>query len=335
MSSLKIDVFPHIFPKPVFKRLGELKPAFANGPIVAGRESLYELDARFRLMDRYDNYVQVLTLSGPSLEDFAEGQAAGDLAALANDSMAELCQKYPDRFLGFAASVALDDVDGALTEVDRAVKQLGALGIQIFTNVRGHPMDESRFEPLFAKLAELNRVVWIHPARNADHPDYPSEKESKYGLFFKLGWPYETSVCISRLIFSGIVERYPHLRFLTHHAGGIVPHLAGRLGLRHDSPGQRRGIGVDERFTPEYTTELYQRFYGDTVFSGADGPLECAIDFFGLDHILFGTDMPYGAEAGELFVRETIADLEQLDVTEAQRDALFEANARTLLGLPA
>jgi len=227
---LKIDVFPHIFPKQVFDRIGELKPAFIHGPIVAGREAIYDLDERFRMMDRYDSYVQVLTLAAPPIEDFAEGQASTDLAKLANDSMAELVQKHPDRFLGFAASVSLHDVESALREVDRAVRDLGALGVQIFTNVKGHPMDEPRFEPLYAKMAELDRVVWIHPTRTEDHADYVTEDRSKYGLFFKFGWPYETTVCISRLIFSGIVERYPTLRFLTHHAGGIIPHLSGRLG---------------------------------------------------------------------------------------------------------
>ncbi|MFI5266995.1 MAG: amidohydrolase family protein [Chloroflexota bacterium] len=328
---LKIDVFPHIFPKPVFDRIGELKPAFTTGPIVAGREAIYDLDARFRMMDRYEDYVQVLTLAAPPIEDFAEGQASTDLATLANDSMAELVRKHPDRFLGFAASISLHDVDSALVEVERAVKDLGALGVQIFTNVKGHPMDEPRFEPLYAKMAELDRVVWIHPARTEDHPDYPNEDRSKYGLFFKFGWPYETTVCISRLIFSGIVERYPNLRFLTHHAGGIIPHLAGRLGLRQESAGQRKGLGVDDRFTPEYTVELYKRFYGDSVFSGAHGPLECAIEFFGLDHIMFGTDMPFGDEAGELFVRETIADIQTL--AQAEQQALFETNARNLLRL--
>jgi len=101
------------------------------------------------------------------------------------------------------------------------------------------------------------------------------------------------------------------------------------LGLRQESPGQRKGLGVDDRFTPEYTVELYKRFYGDSVFSGAHGPLECAIEFFGLDHIMFGTDMPFGDEAGELFVRETIADIETLP--KPQQQALFEDNARNLL----
>ncbi len=330
---LKIDVFPHIFPPAAYRRLEELAPAFVHGPVPDGRPALYDLDERFRMMDRYDDYVQVLTLAAPPIEDVAQGQVAADFARLCNDEMAGLVQKYPDRFLGFAAALSLDDVDVALVEIERAVGQLGALGLQIYTNVQGLPMDDPRFDPLYAKLAELDKTIWIHPARTPNHPDYPTETASKYGLFFKFGWPYETTVCISRLIFSGIVERHPNLRFLTHHAGGLVPHVAGRLGLRHESAFQRKGIGVEDRFDPDYTTSLYKRFYGDTVFSGAKGPLECALEFFGLDHILFGTDMPFGVEGGEMFVRETIADVESLDLTTAQREALFEANARRVLGL--
>jgi len=207
--------------------------------------------------------------------------------------------------------------------------------VQIYTNVHGHPLDEPRFDAFFARMAELDRPIWVHPARTVDHPDYPSETTSKYGLYMKLGWPYETSVFISRLIFSGIMDRYPNLRVLTRHAGGIVPHLAGRLVLMADTPDERRHVGQPDEFTPERVLAAYRRFYGDTVFSGAHHPLDCALAFYGVDHILFGTDMPYGAEGGEMFVRETIAAVEELEVDDATRARLFEANARQLLGLPA
>lgn len=335
-SELKIDVFPHIHPPRYFARLGEIAPAYPKRPNTAVRPVLWDLDARFRLMDRYPGYVQVLTLSGPPIEELTNDAAvARDLMALANDEMAELVHRHPDRFLGFAASVSLLDVDSALVELERAVTQLGALGVQLYTNVAGHPLDEPRFEPFFARVAALDRLLWLHPTRTADHPDYPTEQQSKYGMFMKLGWPYETSVCMSRLIFSGIMDRYPTLRVLTHHAGGIVPHLAGRLVLHLDIPEERQSIGVPDEYTPERALAAYRRFYGDTVFSGAHHPLHCAIAFFGVDHILFGTDMPYGAEGGELFVRETIAAVDELAVSEAERRRLFEDNARALLGLPA
>jgi len=332
VSSLKIDVFPHIFTPRVFDRLRDIRPTFVNSSNVQTRPSLWNVDERFRMMDRFDGYVQVLTLSQPPIELLAEGQPAADLAMLANDEMAELCRRHPDRFLGFAASLYMDDVDAAIREMDRAVRQLGALGVQVFSNVKGHPLDEPRFEPFYARLAELNKILWLHPIRTIDHPDYPTETQSKYGLFFKLGWPYETSVAISRLIFSGVMDRYPGLRAITHHAGGIIPHLSGRIALQHENAEQRAGLGVPDEYDTEHTLALYRRFYGDAVFSGAHAPLECAIDFYGADHIVFGTDFPYGEEGGAVFIRETIAAIEELS-DPAARQAIFETNARKLLNL--
>src|SRR5690348_957922 len=112
---------------------------------VAPLAALWDLDARFRAMDRIPGYVQVLTMCIPPVEELAEGQAGADLARLANDSMAELVAKHPDRFRGFAASLLMSDPDAALAEIDRATRQLGALGIQIFTNVAGCAPDEPRF----------------------------------------------------------------------------------------------------------------------------------------------------------------------------------------------
>ena len=329
----KIDVFPHILPDPVLARIGQLQDTWTRNVSVETRPSLHDLDARFRIMDRYEDYVQVLTLAVPPLEVVATGQTGMDLAQLANDTLAELVVRHPDRFLGFAAAVMLEDVDASIVELERAVKHLGALGAQIFTNVNGVALDEPRFEPFFARLAELDKVLWVHPWRPPTVADYAGEQMSKYGLWIKLGWPYETALFMSRLIFSGITQRYPNLRILTHHAGGIVPHLAGRLVLQHDLPELRAIMGIDPEWDEPRVTNAYRAFYGDTVFSGAHHPLDCALDFFGAEHILFGTDMPYGAEGGEMFIRETIAAVEEASPTDQLRRQLFESNARQLLGI--
>ncbi len=334
MNRQKIDVFPHILPPLFFERMSRLFPSFFNRANLKVRPSLYDLNARFRIMDRFEGYVQVLTLASPPIEEWATGQGALDLARVANDGMADLVRRYPDRFVGFAASLMLEDVDASLKEAERAISQLGALGVQIYTNVNGHPLDEPRFEALFATMAALDKPIWVHPTRTPDVPDYRSEKASKYGLYLKLGWPYETAVFMSRLIYSGIMDRFPSLRILTHHAGGLVPHLAGRLTLQHETPRQRTEIGIDERFDEARVWESYRRFYGDTVFSGSHHPLRCALEFFGTDHILFGTDMPWGAEGGEMFVRETIAAVEEASTDDSQRSALFEENARRILRVP-
>ena len=333
MAQRKIDAFPHIFPAPFFERMREMLPAMFRRANFRDRTSLFDLDARFRIMDRFEGYVQILTLGAPPIEEWAEGQTGLDLARLANDSMAELVRRYPDRFVGFAASLMLEDVDASLKEAERAISELGALGVQIFTNVNGHPLDEDRFEPVYASMAAWDKPIWAHPTRPPDFPDYASEKVSKYGLNMKFGWPYETAVFMSRLIYSGIMDRYPELRVLTHHAGGIVPHVAGRLILQQETPEQRRDLGIDESFDDARVLASYRRFYGDTVFSGAHQPLECALDFFGPDHILFGTDFPFGMEMGEMFIRETIAAVEEASTGDSDRAKLFEGNARQVLGV--
>lgn len=333
MKPRKIDAFSHILPRPFFERLGALLPRYVNSANIRARPALYDLDARFRIMDRYEGYLQVLTLLSPPIEEVATGQAGIDLARLANDSMAELVRRHPDRFVGFAASVMLEDIDASLRETQRAIGELGALGVQVFTNVNGRPLDEPRFEPLFATMAALDKPLWLHPTRPPAVADYRTETTSRYGLFLKLGWPYETAVCMARLVFSGLVQRYPGLPILTHHAGGVLPHLAGRLILHHETPELRAEIGVDERFDEATVWGFFRRFYGDTAFSGAHHPLRCALEFFGSDRLLFGTDMPMGAEGGEMFVRETIAAIEAASAEDAVRAQLFEGNARRVLGV--
>jgi aminocarboxymuconate-semialdehyde decarboxylase len=299
---------------------------------------LYDLDVRFRIMERFEGYVQVLTLSSPPIEAFGGPDVTRDLARLANDEMAELVQRYPDRFVGFSASLPMNDPDAAVREAERAINDLGALGVQIFTNVNDLPLDDPRFEPLFARMAELDRAIWVHPARTARFPDYLGEDRSKYEMWWVFGWPYETALFMSRLIFSGHLDRYPSLRILTHHAGGMVPHFAGRIGPGLDQFGQRTPdedlSQVAKRLTKR-PYDYYKMFYGDTALFGAEHALRCAIDFFGVDHVLFGSDMPFDPEKGPQFIRETIANLDAIGLSASDRKRIDEENARTVLRIPA
>ena len=333
---MKIDAFPHILPRRYFDRM----IAAASGPAsymqkrTAGVPCLYDLDERFRVMDRFEGYVQVLTLSSPPVEALGEPALTRDLARLANDEMADLVRRYPDRFLGFAASLPMNDPDAAVREAERATSDLGALGVQIYTNVNGLPLDDPRFEPLFARMAELDRAIWVHPARTATMPDYPSENRSKYELWWVFGWPYETAIFMSRLIFSGHLDRYPNLRILTHHAGGMVPHFAGRIGPGLDQLGARtpeEDLGALARRMRKRPFDYYKMFYGDTALFGAEHAVRCAIEFFGVDHMLFGSDMPFDPEKGPQFIRETIANLDAIGLSAADRQRIDEQNARRVL----
>ncbi len=331
MTVRKIDAFAHILSEPVLAKLQDVMPGFLKSPNFTYRPAVADIAVRLEMMDRFPGYEQILTLTGPPLVDWLDDKGAGELARRNNDSFAELVAKYPDRFTGFAAEVSLPNVEFAIAEAERSVKDLGALGVQIYTNAKGRPLDEPEFLPFFDALDGLGVPIWIHPARTAAFPDYLTEETSKYSLWQKFGWPYETAVCMARLIYSGIFRRHPDLAILTHHAGGIVPHLAGRLTLHHEDEIMRRSQGIPEDFSAEETMAAYQHFYGDTVFSGAHHPLACALEFFGTDRLLFATDTPYGSEGGEMFIRETILAVEEHAEIAA---ALFHENAERVLNIP-
>ena len=155
--------------------------------------------------------------------------------------MAELVLKYPDRFLAGVACLPMNDMDAALTETDRAITDLGLKGVLIYTPINDKPLDAPEFIPLYEKMCQYNLPILIHPMRNPDYPDYRTENASKYRVYNTFGWPYETTVAMTRIVFSGILEKYPNLKFVTHHCGGMVPYLAERIKQFYDLGDAQRG----------------------------------------------------------------------------------------------
>jgi len=334
---VKIDIFPHIYPKrfadKLFSLSGaglEMKKRFQAIPVLS------DLDLRFRIMDRFAEYAQVLTLASPPIEAVGPPEATPELARLANDGMAELVEKYPDRFPGFVASMPMNNPEATLEEIDRSITQLGATGIQIFSNVGGRPLDEPEFQPLFARMEELNLPIWLHPARGSGFTDYQSERRSRYDLWWVFGWPYETTVAMGRLVFSGIFDRHPNLMIITHHLGAMIPYFEARigaglaqLGSRTDDPDDAAALGRLKRPPLDY----FRMFYADTALFGAVAATECGLAFFGADRLFFGTDMPFDPEKGPGFIRETIRCLDQMHTSPEEKAKIYQGNARRLLKL--
>jgi aminocarboxymuconate-semialdehyde decarboxylase len=334
---VKIDVFPHCLPRRYFARMLAVAPAgLALQKRMSGIPVLTDVELRLRIMDRYPDYVQVLTLANPPIEVVAGPDRSPELARLANDGMAEIAAEHPDRFPGFVASLPMNDPDAALAEIDRALDQLGATGVQIFTNVAGRPLDLPEYRPIFARMAERDLPIWMHPARPHTFADYAGEPRSKYDLWWAFGWPYETSVAMGRLVFSGLFDRHPGLRIITHHMGAMIPFCAGRigggldqLGSRTDDPDDMAALGGLRKRPIDY----FRMFYGDTALFGAWHAMESGLAFFGADHILFGTDMPFDPERGPGFIRDTIAAMERMRATDEDKRKIYEGNARRLLRL--
>ena len=151
---MKLDVFPHILPKRFFDRmLAVAPPTLHLQKRMRGIPVLVDLAERLRIMDRYEGYAQVLTLASPPIEALGGPDLTPDLARLANDEMAAIVAKLPERFPGFVASLPMNNPEAALAEIDRAITGLGATGVQMFSNVNGRPLDGLEFQPLFDRMA--------------------------------------------------------------------------------------------------------------------------------------------------------------------------------------
>ena len=210
---LKIDAYSHIVPPKYGAIVSKLAPDQYERK-VGYYPPLYDLDARFRIMDKFEPLRQVLTLAWPKLEEVAPDKAP-ELARQANDEMAELILKYRERFVSAIAILPLNNVDEALKEADRAVKDLKFRGVYIYSNIDGKPLDLPEFLPLYEKMSKYDLPIYIHPMRgDADHPEYKTESLSKYRVAGTFGWPYETTIAMTRLVFGGVLERYPFTRYL-------------------------------------------------------------------------------------------------------------------------
>jgi aminocarboxymuconate-semialdehyde decarboxylase len=326
-----LDIYTHILPDAFFREMSRVSPKLENiGARLRGVKKLFDLDLRFAEMDEIGDYRQVISLPNPPLEEIAQGETAAQLARVANDAMAELVATHPKRFPAFVAAVSLDGVDAALKEAERAIEKLGARGIQIFTNIAGHPLDEERFAPVFAAMAAHDLPIFLHPARTAAMPDYASEQKSRFEMWWCFGWPYETSVAMARLVFSGVFDRHPDLKIVTHHLGGMIPFYDGRIGAGMEVLGARTS---DEDYSNVLKSlkrphlDYFHDFYADTALFGAGNGLTCGLDFFGADHVVFSTDAPLGP------IAKTVRALDILKPNSPAREKIMGGNAKRLLKL--
>jgi predicted TIM-barrel fold metal-dependent hydrolase len=337
---LKIDIYPHVMPAKYMEALykkSSAKPRMGRFGLSMW-PAMYDMEARFRIMDRYEGYVQILNISIPPVEDVANPEVAADLAKMANDEMAELIMKYPDRFVGAVACLPMNNMDGVLKEIDRAITELRLRGVQITSTIMDKPIDSPEFAPLFEKMDYYNLPILMHPRFIQSGPRaFRFERDDVVARWSEMYfyWPHETAVAMGRIVFSGMLDKYPNLKIITHHCGGVVPYQANRITGAFERAEMREG--ASEWLTPYLSkkpVDYYKMMYGDTACYGNTSALMCGYAFFGADHMLFGTDMPWDSQGGLRYVRETIRSVEEMDITKEQRKKIFEDNAKELFRLP-
>lgn len=357
---MKIDIYTHVCPKPFIDYFSkhiidteELKGLDRSAVV----RPLWDIDHRLEVMGNYEDYVQVLVPTQPAAETFCTPEQAPEAAQVYNDSMAEIVKKYPDKFIGSVAYLPLNNIDATLKEIDRVIDELGFLGVLMDTPIYelkkpgdpsyGYnfetmkPIDLPEFWPIYEKMSQKKRPIWIHPKGPRGLPAYRGEENEdwgKYGWPFVIGWPVESATAMGRLVCSGVLTKYPNLRFITHHCGsGVIPALAGRLehcfdflsmyGVKWGQP------GGEDPFETKPPIDYFRMFYADTALYGDMPALLCGHAFFGVEHILFGTDAPYDIEGGDKFIRLTIDAVHRMDISDGDKELIFEGNAKRILHL--
>lgn len=299
--------------------------------LTQNKPQFVDIALRLEMLDRNGIDLQVVTpphhLDCNQLPGDVTAQLA--LARGINDNMARLMEDSKGRFVT-AGNIPLAGFEqGGRQEMERAIKILGLKAISIPTNLKGKSPDLPEFEPFWAQAAEMNVPVYIHPNDPAGQSDRSYEAE--YDMIHNFGWPFETVLILSRLVFSGIMDRYPTLKVVSHHlGGGMIPFFWGRINETYTPEKQQKIIG---RVLPKPLFEYFSRFYYDTAVGGSAPAIRCAYEVFGADQLIFATDAPWGPGTGESRLANYPKVILSLGLSDEDNRKIFEGNARRVLNL--
>jgi aminocarboxymuconate-semialdehyde decarboxylase len=338
-----IDFQAHLFPQPYIEALNRLDGAVILEPAdpYSGMQYFYDkklkcrintatfqgqdVERRIEHMNQLGIDVHVLTIPAPGA-DRLEGEGAIQVARIANDAIAEVCRKYPQRFVGFF-TLPTFSIEASLDELERAVQELGLRGFGCYTNLNGGPLDRETLFPIYERLAQYRLPVYLHPT--APLATEATGIDIMPTLIF--GWAFDSTVAMTRLVYGRVLERFPEIHFVVADVGGVLAFFAQRAVniYRGRTEEIRRKYGLNEN-----PLDAFRRFYVDT----ADHPastLSCVKEFFGPDRMVLGTNYPYGPEEGCLLVKNSLNAIEGLHLSDSDRQKILGGNAARILGIGA
>jgi aminocarboxymuconate-semialdehyde decarboxylase len=334
-----IDFQSHIFPEEYINEMGRVQGNVILEPPdpQSGMSYFYDKRLKCRIntatfqgrdperriehMDRLGIDIQVLSIPPPGADRF-EAEDAVAIARKANDAIARICKKFSDRFVGLA-TLPTSSIKASLDELDRSVKELGLRGFGCFSNLNGRPLDSEELFPIYERVALFKLPIYIHPTA-------PLATEAT-GLDIMpvliYGWAFDSTVAMTRLVYGRVLERFPEINFIVADVGGVLSFFAQRAINIYTGRTEeiRKRYGLKEN-----PLDSFRRFYVDT----ADHPastLRCALNFFGVDRLVFGTNYPYGPEEGCLFVKNSLKAVEELSLPKGEKEKILGLNAARVL----
>jgi len=315
---LVIDIYSHHLPRSIGKWMAKEK-YYGEGKQLPYPLENGDAEVRLRLMERYEVQIQALSQTTPVLLGF-NAEDAAEICRISNDGNYALCKAYPDRFVNICI-MSLLDVKSALQELDRSINELDCRGVTISTNQNGKGLDSHEYFPFYEKVAQHDLPVLLHPTLWEDYPLVDMEKGWRFMQIF--GWPFDTTQAVWRLIFGGVIDRYPTIKIVTHHLGAMIPYFARRVE-------QNCNKFLKDK-VPRHISEYWNNFYGDTATDGTMSSYPCGYAFFGPDRMVYGSDYPFGPEAGEDFIRSNLEGVKGMKVPAKDKKKILGENAKKLL----
>jgi len=325
-----IDSASHILSHDVLDKLEESHSSIELTSL-RNAPRLFAVDDRISYLDRHGIDKQIINLAGPNMWHGVDPDDAIEATRLANNEIRRIADEYPDRFVpvGTVPFLTGEYVD----EARRCVEELGFHGIQIFSNINGRMLDNEAFEPFYETVDDVDVPLWIHPQLHDWH-DYD---QGSTWLYKMMGWPFDTSIALARLIFSGVLDRHENIEVVSHHLGGALPYWVGRVRswyqTRREEPELYSNPEIYDLAEP--LDAYFDRIYGDTAVSsqGEKYPLRCGYEFFGEDNVVYSADYPFGPDKGEYWAETIIPLIDELDIPEAHKEMIYSGNIKRLLDL--
>jgi aminocarboxymuconate-semialdehyde decarboxylase len=324
---LRFDLHTHFYTEAFFQTIRDLPSEFSFGTSPSGQTIITYRGARFfgvtpamtdvsrRIedMDRARIDVEVVSLSTPNVF-FADAEHQPAVARMINDSYAELIARHPKRFKGFA-SIPMDAPEEALKELHRAIDTLKLNGVILLSNIGGKALTSPEYRPFFEEANRMKLCIFLHPMLPAS-----SEEFKEYVLGPIIGFPFDTSLAVARMCYSGMFEEFPDIRWVIGHLGGAIPYLMERMDNGFRDFAECR-VKIDK-----LPSVYLKRLYYDTV-SFSPYTLKMVRDMVGADHMVMGSDYPHLLGS----IERAVTSIEGLEIDEEEKEKIFSGTALGIL----
>ncbi|MFP9191219.1 amidohydrolase family protein [Natrialbaceae archaeon A-CW1-1] len=321
----RIDGYAHIMPQSFLKAMGDVQSGqelrtLENAP------HLWDVQKRLSDLDQFGIDKQVIMLARPPIWQQVNPEVGRQLVKRANNEVWRITADNPDRFIPVATLPF--GGEQSVAEFDRCITDLGMAGVQIYPNIDGKPIESDIYDPIFKRANDLNVPIWIHPQLH-DWYDWIDE----YMEHKMLGWPFDTSVTLSRMIFTGVFDTYPDLNIVAHHMGGMIPFFGERIISFYETRKQYPEIYPDTDLShlSRPIESYFDQIYVDTAISASSVAFRCGLDFFGSENMVFGVDYPFGPNAGRQWTANTTDLIDKLDLDQQAEQNIYSENLKKLL----